>query len=159
MPGVPLSPQLPVLSGLCRWPWCSGHRLLSQPRSLPGPCWCRRHGLAPGAAPVPAPRRRRRKRRDSIAPRLQLPPCLYGRGIPTGGCCEGTECAGLQEDQGLEETAIVGQPTPWLWQGQRLSRARRGARGEVGVDAHSSPLPCWWAPLSWSRAVHWQLGH
>lgn len=67
-----------------------------------GTAWC------PGAAGrggcsclSPRPRRRRRERRVSIAPRFQLPPCLYGRGIPTGGCCEGTECAGLQGRSGL----------------------------------------------------------
>lgn len=90
-----------------------------------GTAW--RLGAASLELPVPAPRRRRRKRRDSIAPRFQLPPCLYGRRIPTGGCCEGTECAGLQEDQGLEETAIVGQPTPWIWQGQ--PSPERGVEG------------------------------
>lgn len=110
-------------------------------------------------SPVPAPRRRRRKRRVSIAPRFQLPPCLYGRGIPTGGCCEGTECAGLLGRSGLGGDGDCRAANAVALARQRLSRPRGGARGEAGAGARSTPLPCWWAPESGCRSVSHHSGN
>lgn len=43
-------------------------------------------------------------------PRCQLPPALHGRGIPTGGCCEGTNVRIAQEDRCLGgEDCVIGE--------------------------------------------------
>lgn len=119
-----------------------------------GTAWC------PGAAGrggcsclSPRPRRRRRERRVSIAPRFQLPPCLYGRGIPTGGCCEGTECAGLQGRSGLG-----GDGDCRAANAVALARAAPQPSPRRGVEGgrcwgSQHPAAVLWAPVSGCRSV------
>lgn len=52
-----------------------------------------------------------------------------------------------REDEGLEETAIVGQPQRrGSGEGSASAVPGRGAGGDE-VGARGSPLPCWGAPV------------